>query len=419
MKVEEKILKNGAKIIGVSMPGSNSVVVNFGFRTGSRNEDPYFAGISHFLEHMVFKGSGKRPTTAIIAKAADSIGASYNAMTDKEWTQYYIHTSKANFDLALDIYGDMVTKPLLEQKEIDKEVGTIIEELKMYKDTPIMEIGWRLEETMFGHNTPLGRDEGGTEETVRRIDAIKMRDYYEKFYTAGNCVTVVAGDLPDDYIEKVSSYLERLSAGSTNYLPIGKLSSSHLNVIEKDTEQAHLGICLPEFSVNDENKYATKVAAVILGGNMSSRLFSEVREKRGLAYAISANIQKYSDTGAVEIMGGIKKEKVLEAIEIINNQLTNFSKTLTQEEVTSAIGFLEGMYSIRFDDPEARATFIATQNLVSKAPETPEEFLGNIKKVTLEQVKKLSSQIFDVKKSYVTVIGPFKDKEKFAKILAE
>lgn len=419
MKYEITKLENGAKIIGVNMPEAKSVVINFGFKTGSRNEELKYAGISHFLEHMVFKGSKKRPTAAEISRAADEIGAIYNAATEKEWTYYYIHSAKENFDLALDVVGDMVTNPQLEQKELEKEAGTIVEEIRMYRDTPIIEIGWKMEETIFGVDTPLGRDEGGTEESVKRIDANVMREYYQTHYTGGNCVVVVSGNLPLDYVEKIKPYLANLKPGKSEFVKQESLESNKLRLIHKDTEQAHLGICLPEYSVNDQRKYAAKVAAVIFGGNMSSRLFTEIRERRGLAYSINASSKKYSDTGLFEIIGGIRKEKIEEAIQIIKQEVLEFSKTVTEDELKRAKGFLEGVYAIRFDDPEARTDFTILQHLLSENPETPEEYLEKIAEVQLADVKEVANNLFALDQIYVTVMGPFKDEEKFAKILAE
>jgi len=417
LKIESTVLDNGVTILGINLPDSKSVVTNFGLRTGSRNEDLKYWGISHFLEHMVFKGTKKRPTAEAIAKEADRIGAVFNAATEKEWTYYYIHSASSKFELALDIVGELVTEPLLDQSELEKEVGTIIEELKMYNDTPMMNIGWKMEETMFGEGTVLGRDEGGVPESVSRINAQIMRRYYEHYYRGGNCVVAVAGKLPADYVKMISQYTNRLKSGRTDYAELSELSDEKIRLLNKETEQAHLGVCFPEESVNAPTRYASRVMAALLGGYMSSRLFTEIREKRGLAYYVSARSNKYTDTGVFAINSGVKISKIEEAVKIIREVVLNLAETLTDEEVERAKGYLSGAYAIRFDDPEARASQAILQELLTASPETPEEIIKGVASVTTDEVRALAQKIFRPDKMYLTIIGPFTDREKFAKIL--
>ncbi len=416
MKTETKKLKNGAKIIGIKMPGAKSVVINFGFRAGSRNEDPKYAGISHFLEHMMFKGSQKRPSAKEISRDADKIGAYYNAATEKEWTYYYIKTIKDNFDLSLDIVGDMVTSPILDKNELEKEKGTIIEEIRMYKDTPSQDIEWRMEETMFGKNSPLGRDEGGTEESVLGISQKQMLDYYKKHYVGQNCVCVVAGDLPNDYNERVEKYLKKLKPGESDYVKIPQIKKPSTRLIYKETEQAHVGVCIPGISISSEEKYAMQVITAALGGYMSSRLFIEIREKRGLAYYVRSSNVKYSDTGSIEIVGGFRKSKIEEAVKIIKREIANI-KNLSDEEIERAKGNLRGINTLIFDDPERRAGYTVIQNLISKKPESPEEYIKKITEVDNKKTREVAKKFLDENKLYLTIIGPYKNKEKFDKIL--
>ncbi len=417
MKAETFTLKNGARIIGLKMPGVKSVAVNFGFRTGSRNETPKIAGMSHFLEHMMFKGSEKRPTTAAIAKEADRIGAVYNASTGKECTRYYLKTSRDNFELGLDIIGDMATRPLLSGVEIKKESGTIIEEIKMYEDNPMVSIHGKMEGTLYGTASEMGRDIAGKASTVKRIDARLMRKYFKETYVAKNAVLALAGNLPADYRKKAEKYLMRLPVGRRSLWPEPNWGRSNCRLITKKTEQAHLGLCLPAYSVNDGGKYAAEVFATALGGYMSARLFTEIREKRGWAYRIWAYNDTYSDTGYLGVFGGIKKDKLADSIKIVKEEIYDFAKNFKKEEVERAKNHLSGSFTLKYDDPEKRAGYAVSQSLLSEQPESPEEFVEKIRSVTEKDLKKVARKMADGKNFYLTVIGPYKNKEKFAKIL--
>jgi predicted Zn-dependent peptidase len=417
LKTEITTLKNGAKIIGIKMPSSKSVVINFGFRVGSRDEDPKYAGISHFLEHMMFKGSEKRPSAAAIAKEADRIGARYNAFTGKEYTCYYIKTSKKDFDLGLDLVGDMITKPLLDNAELNKEKGTIIEEIKMYNDNPMINIYGKMEETLYGTKNQMGRDIAGKIKTVKAIDSKVMGKYFSKNYVGANCVLVIAGDLPENYLTKSRAYLNRLSRGEKNERSVEPLPKSKARIITKPTEQAHFGLCIPGFSICQKDKYAAEIIATALGGYMSARLFTEIREKRGWAYSIKSYHDTNSDSGYLGIVGGIKKDKIIDAISLVKTEISGFKDNFTEEEIERAKSHLLGSFTLKYDDSEARATYIVLDNLLADTEETPENFISKIQKVRPEEIKKVAEKLFSDKNLYLTVIGPYQNKEKFAKIL--
>jgi len=417
LKTEVTTLKNGVKIIGIKMPSSKSVVINFGFRVGSRDEDPKYAGISHFLEHMMFKGSEKRPSAAAIAKEADRIGARYNAFTGKEYTCYYIKTSLKDFDLGLDIIGDMVTRPLLNNTELNKEKGTIIEEIKMYNDNPMINIYGKMEETLYGPKNQMGRDIAGKINTVKAINSKVMRRYFSKNYVGTNCVLVIAGDLPKNYLKKSKNYLNKLNRGEKNKRvvePIPKLKS---RIITKPTEQAHFGLCIPAYSINQKDKYAAEIIATALGGYMSARLFTEIREKRGWAYSIKSYHDTNSDSGYLGVVGGIKKDKILDAINLVKKEISDFKDNFTDEEIERAKSHLLGSFTLKYDDSEARATYVVLDNLLTDNEEAPEKFISKIQKVSPEEIKKVAEKLFSDKNLYLTIIGPYQNEEKFAKIL--
>jgi predicted Zn-dependent peptidase len=418
MKVEERKLNNGSKIVGLEIPGAKSVVISFGFRTGSRTESDEIAGISHFLEHMLFKGSEKRPSTELISKAADSIGAQYNAFTGKEYTVYYIRTSTENFDLALDIVGDMVTRPLISEKELRKERETIIQEAKMYEDNPNFSIFGKIESALFGDNE-LGRDVIGLIKAIRQTDSKKMRAYYKKHYNGANCRVVIAGNLPPNYLKKVASYAGRIPVGNRIAWKTAALNKKNIYFKQKDTEQAHIGIAIPGCAISSDKKYTLQVISNILGGYMSARLFTEIREKRGWAYRVGAYVEEGTDFGYLGIFGGVKKDKAVESLKIIKSEVLNFAKSVTDEEIHRAIENIKGSAALKFDNPEEIENFVMAHLLLTDKIVLPEEMIKSVSGVTREGIIEIAEELFKKDKLHLAIIGPFPDKKKFAKILAE
>jgi predicted Zn-dependent peptidase len=416
MKVEETKLKNGAKIIGVKMPGTDSVLISFGFRTGSRTETDDIAGISHFLEHMVFKGSVKRSSTEEISKAADSIGAQYNAYTGKEYTVYYIKTSPDNFGLALDIVGDMVTRPLLLEKELKKEKGTIIQEAKMYEDNPNLSIFGHMESVLYG-KTPLGREIVGLIKSIKSTNSKKMRRYFEKYYTGLNNRVVVVGNLPKDYVSSIKPYALRLKQGKKTVWKRSPLNKTNLGLTIKSIEQAHLGLTIPAYDLFNEKRYVMQVIANILGGYMSARLFTEIREKRGWAYRVWAYSEEASDTGYLGIFGGVKKDKALESLAIMKKEVLNLAKTVTNEEVYRAVENLKGSSVLKYEVPEELANLVIMQSLLKDKIELPQSSIAKLSKITKKEVIDIANELFVNDKLHLAVIGPFKDKKKFVKMM--
>jgi predicted Zn-dependent peptidase len=418
MKIEERKLVNGAKIIGIKMPGTESVLISFGFRTGSRTETDDIAGISHFLEHMVFKGSEKRPSTEIISKAADSIGAQYNAYTGKEYTVYYIKTSPDNFKLALDIVGDMVTKPLLSEKELKKEKGTIIQEAKMYEDNPNLSIFGHMESVLYG-KTPLGREIIGLIKSIKSTNSKKMRQYFEKYYTGSNCRIVIAGNLPKNYVSLVRLYALRLKKGNKTIWKVSTVNKNKIGLTKKPIEQAHLGLTIPTYDLFNEKRYVMHVIANILGGYMSARLFTEIREKRGWAYRVWAYQEESTDAGYLGIFGGVKKGKALPSLTIMKKEVLGLAKTVTEEEVHRAVENLKGSFILKYESSEELANLVMSQLLLKDAIELPHKSLEKLDKITKEDVVRVANELFSKDKLHLAVIGPFKDKQKFVKILSQ
>ncbi len=417
MKIEKKVLSNGVKIFGINNPNINSVSIHYGFRVGSRLEEKNYSGISHFLEHMTFKGSKKYPTHKIISRALDSMGAVNNAETDKEYTQYYAQVLAKYFEPALDIIADTCLNPLIDAKELEKERGTIIEELNFYDANPISNISHKAERTLWGDNS-LGWDTGGEIKSVKNIDAETMRNYHANYYTGENLSVVVYGKLPKDYQEQIEKTVAQLKRGNDTTWEYPGINTKKGEVYYKDTEQTMVAVTLPTYPLKDERRLASKLLAMILGGYMSSRLFIEIREKRGWAYAVSAFSAPYTDTGIFGVIAGIRNDKVEESVSLIKSELLKIANDLTQEEVDRAKGALLGSREINLENSDVMSNFLTLRAILSGEPEDPSVEYTKIEKITKDDLVKAAKELFKTELMHFAIIGPFKDKEKFAKILA-
>lgn len=416
MRIKTARTKNGAKIVGVNVPGAESITLNFGFKVGSRLEKKEYSGLSHFLEHMMFKGSAKYPSNEMISKTLDSIGAIHNAETDKEYTEYYVRTAPENFDLALDVVSDMVLEPLLEQGELAKERGTIIEELNLYESNPLSNIGSKMERALFGENS-TGFDVIGNINSIKKINAKIMREYYEEFYNGSNLSVTVTGKLPKDYEKKIVKIVSKVPVGNASRFVKAKYSNEKILLMSKQSEQTALGLSLPSPSIFDEQRYAAKILSVILGGYMSSRLFVEVREKRGWAYQIAAFSSAFTDAGMFGIMGGIRNDKVYECLSLIRGQVLVMPDTISDEEIERAKGYLSGALKIAFENPETLAGYVTLRTILKGIPESPFDEIEKLQKVTKKEIIDVAEEIFAPQNLHLAVIGPFKSSEKFARIL--
>jgi predicted Zn-dependent peptidase len=246
-----------------------------------------------------------------------------------------------------------------------------------------------------------------------------MRKYFKEFYVGQNTVLVIAGNYPDDYIKQVTTYLNRLPKGERNQRILDLKFKNSVKLITKQTEQAHFGICLPSYSITDKDKNVAEIVATALGGYMSARLFTEIREKRGWAYRVAAYNDPSQDVGYLGIFGGIKKDKITEAIALTKKEIIKFRDGFTDEEIKRAKSHLLGASTLTFDDPEERAKFTVLQYLLNEKPETPEEINKAIQAVTKPEIKRVAKQILTGDNLSLTVIGPYKNKDKFVKILTQ
>jgi len=427
-------LKNGLRLITVPMPQMESVTVMVGVGAGSRYETKKVNGLFHFIEHMAFKGTKKRPTTLAIASEVDGVGGEFNAFTDKEFTGYYLKLASKHTKLAFDILSDMLTNSLFKPEEIEREKGVIIEEINMYEDTPIRRIWDVFIRLLYGDN-PMGWDIAGES---RIIKAIKRQDFLrciDRLYYPENMVVAVAGKLNDKEIKNMTENFfsslraaARQSAGSgdarrkagqkvTKSIKI-KQNQPRLKLINKTTEQGHFCLGVPGYNLFHKDRFALGILAAILGGGMSSRLFLEIREKRGLAYYVGSEVDYYTDSGFLLNRAGVRLEKIQEAIKIVLEELANLtSKKVSQKELNKAKEFTKGGLILALEDSKNIANRYATQLILEGQVRTPEQTLKLINKVTVEDVQRVAKDIFKPQKLNLAIIGPYKEETRFKKLL--
>lgn len=416
---------SGLRIVTVPMPSLESVTLTIWVKTGSRNEDKKVAGISHFLEHMVFKGSSKRPTAREISQAVDAIGGEFNAATSKDWTNFYIKAAKENLETAFDVLSDMVLNPLIKKEEIEREKGTIIQEIKMYEDTPMMHIGDVFEELAF-EGSSLGRDTAGTEATVHGIKRNDFVSYRKMHYHPENMLVTVAGGVTEStVIRLVEKYF-----GGLNNQSRARFKGQAFKAIQKKpqfklqtkkSEQAHLILGFMSEGRGYEKRFAQSLLSVILGAGMSSRLFIEVRERRGLAYSVRTSMERYQEIGYMGTYAGVDIAKADEAIKVILDQtygLASGKYPITAKELVKAKGFLKGNLALGLEDTHAVSGFFGEQHLFLEKVLTPEEILKEVDAVTIDDILFEAKKLFVPSRLNLAIIGPFKSGEKFKKLLS-
>lgn len=402
-------LKNGVRVLLIPMEGVESLATLVLVKTGSRNEVDAQAGISHVLEHMLFKGSRKFPTPLAVASAVDALGAQYNAYTGKEYTGYYIHADSRHAKKALEILGEMVVQPLILPAELKREQGVIVEEINMYEDTPMERAEEELENLLY-QGSDLGRLIIGSKETVRATTPETVRAYKDKWYRGGNLLVVLVGNLRNKTLETGNLLEENfggLPAGEMeDYVSQAMFGRGRSNHLKKKTEQAHFALGWPGYSMKNDKRFAAKLLSNILGGTMSSRLFTEVREKRGLAYYVRASHDSLFDVGQMVVRAGVRLEKLEEAIEVVKDQIQKLAETVTEKELNLAKDNLRGRMVLGLTDPMDVAQFFGHRTLATDLVTPAEEILKELEEVSLEGVKEVAEELLKESEMRVMVVGP-------------
>lgn len=418
-----KNLPNGIKLLTVPIPSLESATVMVWIGVGSRFEQDKIAGLSHFIEHMAFKGSRKYKTAQEVSETIDAMGADYNAATSREWTNFFIKSRVTNLEKAFDVLSDMILHPTLDEAEIEKERYVILEEIAMQEDSPMEKIGDIFMELAFFGNH-LARDIAGTKESVKEIIARDFREFRDVHYKGGNIVITVAGGIKEDEIEKLTKKYFYEVEGGEKEVPQAFQIDEHapkLKVEYKKSEQAHFILGFMGHGRNYEKRYAENVLATILGRGMSSRLFSEIREKRSLAYSVSTSISRYVDTGVFETYAGVDLKRIDEAIAVMLDQhygIVSGKFPIANYELTKAKEYMKGTTALALEDTMSICGFFGQRVLfMPEEIETPKEIFAKIDAVTIDEVYEVAKELFVPENLKVAIIGPFKNEEKFGKII--
>lgn len=420
MKYNKKILSNGLTVVTVPSSDAESVVVDFFVKTGSRSESLKENGISHFLEHFLFKGTKKYPSTLAITELVDAVGGEMNANTGKEHTQYYIKAKSTHLALIFEILSDMLQHPLLDKEELEREKGVIVEEINMYKDMPMAEIDNVLERTMWPGEA-LGRDIGGSKQSVTKFSKEMFETYMGKFYQPGNMILGIGGKFSEKELQKlIQKYWQKIP---NKRIPkwqkaVDRQNRARVSVEFKETEQAHFSLGFKGINYNDKRNAAALVLSVILGGGMSSRLFTEVRERRGLAYYIRANNSNYQDTGVFQIGSGVQVQNVQEALKVVISELKKITEVpVPEKELNKAKEYLKGKNTLSLEDNQSKLDWYLSQIAFQKKIHSPQDSYAEVDRVTSAAVQKLAKELFVSSKATLAVIGPYKSDKQFKELL--
>lgn len=416
-------LANGLPLLTAPIEGTESITVHVFAGAGSRYETRKERGVSHFLEHMFFKGGQKYKNAAEVSMAIDAYGGSFNAFTGKEYAGYYVKIASSHVETACDVLSDMLLHATLPQHEAEKERGVIVEELRMYQDTPMYQAGWDFEELLFG-DQPLGWDTIGVEETINATGHAELKAHKDLLYTPDNMVLVFSGKITEDAALKLGEkFFGALKGKKGREFPaIKDRGTEQIMLTTKKTEQMHLVFGVEGPSAVDDDHFPQEILSVILGGNMSSRMFLKIREARGLCYYISASTDDYLDAGALSVRAGVDQSRLDEAISAIKDELLLAAdKGVTKEELTRAKEFLKGKITLGLEDSEERAHFYGRQQLLYSQTkhgvlDVPELF-KEIDGVSGEQVHALAKRIITPEQFRLVVIGNREEKVELMKLL--
>lgn len=413
-------LKNGLRLITVPMPQLESVTVLVGVGVGSRDESDSKAGLCHFLEHMASKGTKKRPTPFSVASIIDSVGGMQNAGTAKEITEYWVKLSSSHLGRAFDFLADNLLNSIYKPEQIEKERKVIIEEINLYEDTPTRKILEIFDMLLYG-NTPLGRYIIGNKKTVSQIKRSDFLNFLERHYQPSNIAIVVAGNFDQ---KKVAELTQKYFSGLKRKSKIKKKKIKYwqkkpkIKLKFKKTDQAHF--CFGAFGVNYEHsdRFAVAVLASILGYSRTSRIYRQIREKRGLAYYVYTSPEFYTDTGSLFSQAGVKLDKLDQAVGLIKKEYFRLTKELVKaNELQRAKEYIKGRFILSLEDSLNIASRYALQILIEKKIRTPKETLRLIDQVTAEDILRVARRLFHPEKLNLAIIGPYKNEARFKKLL--
>ncbi len=416
---QKTTLDNGLRIITTAMPHTRSVSICFFIGVGSRYETEAQAGISHFIEHLRFKGTAKRATAQEISAAIEGVGGVLNGGTDKELTIYWTKVAQPHFSLALDVLVDMLLNARLDPVDIERERQVIIEEINMSKDFPPHQVSLLIDELLWpGH--PLGRDIAGDKETMTAITRDMLLDYIKGQYLPDNIVVAIAGNIQH---QKVVTAVSQAVANWTSQQPHPRYQAykeqpnPRLRAERRDTEQAHLCLGLPGLSLFHPKRFTLDLLNVILGEGMSSRLFTEIRDKLGLAYSISSYVDHFLDSGSVTIHAGVEPKNLPVAIKAVLEQLSLLKEPIPESEISKAKEFAKGRLLLRMEDTRNAAGWMGGQEILTGRILSVDQVASIVDAITADELKELAQELLIDKHLRLAVVGPVAKDEPLEELL--
>jgi predicted Zn-dependent peptidase len=428
---KQLVLKNGLKVLVAPMKSTKTITILLIIGTGSKYEDRKNNGISHFLEHMFFKGTLSRPNSIAISNELDQLGSEYNAFTSKEYTGYWVKVDARYFAKALDILGDMLINSKFDEEEIAREKGVIIEEINMYEDNPMMHIEDVFEDCLYG-DTPAGWETIGTKANIHAFRRQDFVSYFEKQYNTKNTFVCLAGDVKGEMLKNLEKNLSGFKRAQ-NFHEKSRVKVSQtkpqIKLGYKKTDQAHISLGAHAMPYSHPDRLTAKLVAIILGGSMSSRLFINLRERNGLAYYVRTDAEFYTDSGYLTTMAGVPVSQVEKAVKIILSEYKKISSdSVDKVELERTKDLICGRSTIQLESSDNIANWFARQAVMNMTIErtkknhsqrifTPEEYFKKIRAIRASDIKRVAKKIFTEKNLNLAVIGPFKEKGKLEKLL--
>ncbi len=416
---QKTTLDNGLRILTSTMPHTHSVCIAIFIGVGSRYESDTEAGTSHFIEHVLFRGTPQRPTARDISEAIEGVGGILNGATDKELTFYWCKVTKDHFPDATEVLVDMLLNSNFNSEDIEKERQVIIEEINMCKDAPSQQVGLLIDEVLWPQH-PLGRDIAGTKDSVGGIDRKTLLQFLGSRYTPQNTVVTVTGNVQH---QDVLNVVQRLLGNwdnpkpRSNYTTYQELPGERLKIERRDTEQAHLCLALPGISLTHPQRFPLDLLNVILGEGMSSRLFSEIRDKMGLAYSINSYVEHFLDTGSLTVSASVDPGNLNKAVSAILDQLELLKEGIPEAEMQKAREISKGRLLLRMEDSRNVAGWLGGQEMLTGRIITLDEIISIIDAVKADQLKQIACELISRDKARVALVGPISDTKPLKQLL--
>ncbi len=414
-------LPNGVRVVTGPMTGVKSGTLIVSYAVGSRYEPAPVAGVSHFLEHMLFKGTERRPDPKQISEEIEGVGGVLNAATSREGTSYWFKAPSSHFTAGYDVIADIVRNSVIEQVELDKERSVILEEIRSIQDSPEELVHDVIDEVVWG-DQHLGRSIAGTEETVGGIDRETMVDFWQRNYEPSRLVIAAGGDVDHEEVvaltERFFGDLSEHPAPDETIVTVGDQTEARVRLIERETEQAHLCLAMPALPYSTERRYVQSTIEAILSSGMSSRLFQEIREKRGLVYSVFGYFRPYADVGQGVLSAGTDLARVEETVEALVGELRKLrDERVPDDELLRTKELRKGRLLMGFEDSRSVAAWIGSQEATYGEIKTPEEVMAKIEAVTAEDVQALAQELFRPDRLSLALIGPYSDPAPFTRLL--